>query len=95
MMRVIAMILLSLLPEGFRQKAPSDEDIKNCVGNMPGIILGFWDVPEYNPNSIGVVKKFQRYRTIRFFNSSGAISKMNYRFDNYKAAIKKINKSRK
>ena len=69
--------------------------MKNCVGNMPGIILGFGSSPDPNPNSIGVVKKFHRYRTIRFFNSSGAISKMNYRFDNYKAAIKNINKSRK
>ena len=95
MMRVIAIKRLNLLPGGVPAKGSFGRRYKKLCGKYAGNYSWFWDVPEYNPNSIGVVKKFHRNRTIRFFNSSGAISKMNYRFDNYKAAIKNINKSRK
>ena len=73
---------------------PSDEDINNLVGNMPGVILGHYYKNIPITNQIGGFQTI-KYRGIGFFNSSGAINVNNYDFNSYKRTINKINKYKK
>ena len=73
---------------------PSDEDVKNLVGNMPGVILGHYYQNIPITNQIGG-SKIVKHRAIGFYNSSGAITRNNYNFDSYKRTINKINKYKK
>ena len=69
---------------------PSNEDVNNLVGNMPGVLLGY-DVKTYITNGyLGKETYKSVKRTIIFYNSNEVLYRQEY--DKFKKTIKNINK---
>ena len=73
---------------------PSSTDLQNVIksSGLPSIVLGYREKPVFhNPNMIGGSTNPELERAVVFYNSKGIIGN-SISFDQYKRAVKKINK---